>query len=381
MIGSGARVAIACSGLGHVQRGIEAWATDTARGLQRAGIQVDLFGGGPGPGITALANLPRTSAANAGLARVLRQLGGWRYGCGSPYEVEQTTFCASLWRHIHRTHDILHVQDPTIAWWFERLHRLGLSRPRVIYANGTGEPGDLMRRFRYLQVLTQQARAEWSGHEPPGQAVFTIPNFIDTAAFTPGDRAAARDRLGLPRDSRIVLCSAAIRKFHKRIDVLLKEFSDFSRTADGAWLLVIAGGRETDTDELIREGTALLGNRVRFLPALPRTSMPDLYRAADVFTLASLYEMFGIVLLEAMASGLPVLCHDAPSFRDIVGPAGHFGDFSQTGGMSAGLRALSDPVYRSHLSAMARQQVEARFSESVVIRDILAMYDAVMRGT
>ena len=61
MTGSGVRVAIACSGLGHVQRGIEAWASDTARGLQRAGIAADLFGGGPGPGITALANLPRTA--------------------------------------------------------------------------------------------------------------------------------------------------------------------------------------------------------------------------------------------------------------------------------------------------------------------------------
>jgi glycosyltransferase involved in cell wall biosynthesis len=107
--------------------------------------------------------------------------------------------------------------------------------------------------------------------------------------------------------------------------------------------------------------------------------MPDLYRAADLFTLASLHEMFGIVLLEALATGLPVLCHDAPGFRSVVGAGGVYRDLSVPGQLAAGLQTLSDPELRRTLSQAARRQVEAQYAEAVVIREIRAMYDAVLQ--
>jgi glycosyltransferase involved in cell wall biosynthesis len=372
------RVAVACSGLGHVQRGIEAWASDLARGLRQAGVEASLFGGAPGPDIVAMPCLRRTGRGATGLARLLRNVGGWRYGFGSPYEVEQTTFSASLWRHIWRGYDILHVQDPTIALWFERAWRHGLSRVRVIYANGTGEGADFMHRFAHLQLLTEAARETWLPAKPASQAVFTIPNFIDVQRFTPGSREQARAAFGLPRDGLIVLCCAAIRRYHKRIDYLLDEFAAAVATLGPDAVLVIAGGRENDTAELIEAGNRLLGPQVRFLPNLPRDRMPTLYQAADVFTLTSLHEMFGIVLLEAMATGLPVLCHDAPDFHAVVGPGGLYQDLSRDGGLAGGLAALSDPSAREALSRSARAHVEGCFSESVVIPAMISMYHAVL---
>ena len=377
------RVAIACSGLGHIQRGIESWAADTAQALREAGLEVRLFGGGPRPDLEAVANCRREGAAARRVSGLLRHLGGWRYRLGSPYDVEQASFSLGLWPRIRRGVDILHVQDPTIALWFAALRRAGLSGARVVYANGTGEPPAVMRRFRHLQLLTPSARADWAGQEPPGQQVFTIPNFIDTDAFTPGtpeERAAARAALGLPAQARIVLCCAAIRRHHKRIDVMLEEFARFAATAGDEWLLLVAGGREPDTEEIMRAGEALLGPRVRFMPSVPRADMLRLYRAADVLALASLFEMFGIVLLEGMAAGLPVLCHDAPSFRGIVGPAGHFADLSVPGGIAGGLRALAEPAYRARLGAAARPHVAAHFSKQVVVAEMIAMYRAVMDG-
>lgn len=388
------RVAIACSGLGHVQRGVEAWAADLARALPKAGVEVTLFGAGPtghvptgdaptgrgspGHGVV-LPCLQRTRAG--GVARLLRHAGGWHYGCGSPYEVEQTTFSAALWPRIRRGFDILHVQDPTIARWFEAASRHGLSAAKVVYANGTGETATVMRRFGHLQLLTATAMAEWLPQRPAGQMVFMIPNFIDTARFTPADQRAARARFDLPQHGTIVLCCAAIRRYHKRIDYLLAEFATLVQQRDNEdCTLVIAGGREADTDALIAQGTAMLGKRVRFLPALPREQMPELYRAADVFTLVSLQEMFGIVLLEAMASGLPVLCHDAPAFRAIVGEGGVYQDLSAAGGWAAGFAALAGQYRRAALADAARRQVVGKFSESVVVRDIVAMYRSVLAG-
>ena len=374
------RVAIACSGLGHVQRGIESWATDLAHGLRGSDIDVALFGGARSDEIAGVPCLRRTGATNRLLTRGFRHLGGWRYGLGSPYEIEQTSFALSLWPKIRRGFDLLHVQDPLIAQWFERAHRLGLSRARVIYANGTGEGSGVQRRFRHLQLLTAQAEAEWRAEKPVGQSVFMIPNFIDTALFTPGDKLRARAQFGLPADRPIILCCAAIRRHHKRIDYLLAEFQRLREHAGHDALLVVAGGSEADTQAVIAEGKAALGDQVRFFPDVPRANMPDLYRTADIFTLASLHEMFGIVLLEAMASGLPVVCHDSPNFRAIVGPAGSFHDASRDGGLAAGIAPLLDPATREALARQARQHVDQQFSEQAVLPGIIAMYHAVLRS-
>ena len=86
-----------------------------------------------------------------------------------------------------------------------------------------------MQRFTFLQLLTQPAADAWMPRKPPGQSVFMIPNFIDTTCFHPGDQNAARIRFGLPPDRAIILCCAAIRRFHKRIDILLQGFAELRR--------------------------------------------------------------------------------------------------------------------------------------------------------
>jgi 1,2-diacylglycerol 3-alpha-glucosyltransferase len=372
------RIAIACSGLGHIQRGIEAWASDLARALRNVGADVTLFGGGDATAdMTSLPALRRTGAMAMALARGVRHLGGWRFGMGSSYDVEQTSFALALWQRIWRDFDILHVQDPLIATWLERAHRLGLSRPRVVFANGTGENQSVMRRFAHLQLLTQPAFDAWAPAKPSRQKLVMIPNFIDTERFSPGDQMAARARFGLQASRTIILCCAAIRRYHKRIDILLKAFANVCHVRDTDAMLVIAGGREADTDDMMAEGMRLLGDRVRFLVDLPRESMPDLYRAADAFVLASLHETFGIVLLEALATGLPVLCNDTPDFRAIVGPGGLRCDMERHLGLADGLSSLLDPAVRKPLAQAGRNHVQQHYSEAAVIGSIVAMYHSI----
>src|SRR5262249_6637429 len=144
-----------------------------------------------------------------------------------------------------------------------------------------------------------------------------------------------------PGDALVVLVAAAIKRHHKRIDYLLDEFARLRQLAPGlpAWL-VVAGGHEADTDDLVREGQSRLGDRVRFLLRFPRPRMPDLYRAADVFALCSLKEMMPIALLEAEASGLPCVVHHHPVMTWMVGPGGQAIDMAPPGALADALRAL-----------------------------------------
>src|SRR5713226_64644 len=162
----------------------------------------------------------------------------------------------------------------------DRWHRAGLSRPRVILAHGTEEPVRTLQHYSYLQHLAPCYLADWEPHRPVRQSVFAIPNFVDGERFRPGDRRAARRAWELPEDHLVVLCVAAIKKTHKRVDYLVREFARFTERCTHPATLVVAGAREKETDEVITLGRQLLGDRIRFLEGVKRESMPGLFQAA-----------------------------------------------------------------------------------------------------
>jgi glycosyltransferase involved in cell wall biosynthesis len=434
------KICIAASGLGHVARGIEAWAADLGAALAGRGLEVTLCKGGGEAEAVYERVLPCWQRDSARTERLLRRLPRrffWRLGLASGYGIEQTTFAWSLIRHLRRERiDILHVQDPQVAVLVERAHRLGLVGARTILAHGTEEPLDFQRRITYLQHL-----APWHLDEARAAGVWrptwtAIPNFIDSDRFRPGPgergagsgegAAGSRERwagsrgrgagsrehgagsgeglrkeLGIPSDAPVVLVAAAIKRQHKRIDYLLREFAalrphpnplpvgEGTRTGiplpegEGRCLpvwLVVAGGWEKDTDELVAEGKQLLGDRVRFLVRFPRERMPELYRAADLFVLCSLKEMMPIALLEAAASGLPCLVHKHPVMEWMIGPGGVAIDMTAGGALAAAMGSLlGDPARRRALGESARSHCIEHFGRDRVVDQILAYYEFVMQ--
>ena len=377
----GPKIAVACSGLGHISRGVETWAADLALALHRRGVDVTLFQGGgtpTEPWHKVVSCAQRFSPEAERLTRRYNRIGGWRFGMGKEYKVEQTTFGWNLWPQVRRDFDIVHTQDSLIGLMLERLHRAGLSRPRVILANGTEEPARILGKYAFLQHLAPCYQEDYEPARPARQATYAIGNFVDTEVFRPGDSRETRAEWGLPQGCLIVLCVAAIKKHHKRIDCLLREFAEFKSRADTPATLVIAGGREADTEELKALGGQLLGNSVVFLEGISRERMPSLYRAADIFAIASLHEMMPIAVLEAIASGLPVVCNDTPTFQWMAGPAALRSDLSQEGALAAQLTWISNSAVRRPLASAARAHAEACFSEPVIVDQILAMYRSML---
>lgn len=377
------RIAIASSGLGHVRRGVESWAEDLGKALHRSGENVTLYqadGRSDESWQRTLWTLRRFEAPNSSLLSWTRKAGGWRYGFGNEYEIEQSTFAWSLWKAVRSAFDIVHVQDPLVALQLDWLNRRGLSKARVILAHGTEEPVARLQRYRFLQHLAPNYDADWGPYRPLTQLSFAVPNFVDVEKFSPGDTQAARIAFGLPADALIVLSVAALKKHHKRCDYLIREFAAFRREYAGPALLIIAGAREKETEEIIALGRELLGDSVRIFEALDRQKLSTLYRAADIFALASLHEMMPIALLEALSSGLPISCNSTPTLRWMAGPSGVPEDISQPGGMVRQWNAMALVEARSEFARKARQYAESTFSEPVVMRQITAMYDAVMKA-
>jgi glycosyltransferase involved in cell wall biosynthesis len=128
------------------------------------------------------------------------------------------------------------------------------------------------------------------------------------------------------------------------------------------------------------EATRVLGDRVRFLVHFPRTRIPDLYRAADVFVLSSLKEMMPMALLEAMASGLPCLVHPHPVMQWMLGPGGRTVDMNEPGALASSLARLAGSEHeRQELGRRARHHCQGHFARDRVVDDILRYYDFVIR--
>jgi len=372
------KIAIASSGLGHITRGIEAWAHDLAHALADRGEEVILCKGGGTVQAEFERIIPcwqRESPRTMKWFARMPKRGFWRLGLGSTYDIESTTFAWNLLPVLRRENiDILHVQDPLIALLVQRANALRLVHAKVILGHGTNEPLRFLRKIKYLQHLSPYSQQQIADSGLAKPTWTTIPNFIDTDTFHPGQSDAMRDELGIPRDAVVVLTAAAIKREHKRIDYLIEEAAKVNREIR----LIVAGGAEEDTDDLIAMGRAML--RERFIPLVrfPRGRMADLYRAADIFVLPSLREMMPIALLEATASGVPCIVNDHPSLGWIVG-GGYPIEMSAPGALADAIGTLaSDVNVRAGLGERAREHCLAHFRRETIVNQILSYYRRIL---
>jgi D-inositol-3-phosphate glycosyltransferase len=134
-----------------------------------------------------------------------------------------------------------------------------------------------------------------------------IPLGVDLDRFRPADKDSARAALGL-KDERIILFVGRIEPL-KGVDILINAAAMLESDVDCSVLIV--GGDESSTAQLktLRDLARERGieHRVAFAGAVDHDKLPLYYNAADVCVVPSHYESFGLVAVEAMASGVPVI--------------------------------------------------------------------------
>lgn len=227
----------------------------------------------------------------------------------NPLSIEMLTFSIFAFPYLlFDNYDLIFCQNGVWGAIACRIIRAIKKTPFVYKSAGGIEP-PIIRQKPDIYFATNPAIYDFIRNYRPDVKVVPIPYGVDTEKFSLKVKPV---KLNLERP--IYLCVAALIPA-KRIDLAIKAVGKLKRGS----LLVLGDG--TLRKELNKLGRRLLGKRF-LLKKVPYEKIANFYAACDVFTLPSLAEPFGIVYLEALASGLPVVAPDDKSRRYIIGSAG-----------------------------------------------------------
>ena len=360
------KVALCCAGLGRIDRGHEVF----ARGLfdlLRDDIDITLFkgGGDATPRETVVESLSRNAAS---LARVHVAVSPKWAGAAQEEErcrIEAVTFAyAALGRLIEGGFEIVHCLEREVAEIVHAERHLFARTPKIVFSNGGAIPARDLPACDFVQEHTERNLRFSARHK-----AFLIPHGVDVERFRPGIPSDFRQTHGLPADALVVISVGALSASHKRMDHVIREVAGVPHAH-----LVLVGQEHPETPALRALAHDLMPGRI-VITRMSNDALPNAYAAADVFVLGSLFETFGIVYLEAMAMGLPVICTQHPNQREIV-REGIFIDMAAPGALS-GVLAGFDRHRFAEIGRRGRAIAEQRYDLRLLKHSYLERYAAM----
>ncbi|MCU0790835.1 MAG: glycosyltransferase [Nitratireductor sp.] len=165
-------------------------------------------------------------------------------------------------------------------------------------------------------IAPSESIADFLTHHEVETPVTVVPTGIDVEHFASGDGAAFRKSLGLGKREFIVGHVGRLAP-EKNLAFLARAVGAFLQGHPGAHFVVAGQGPMREEMTAILEACGM-ARRVHFIGAVEHAQLADCYAAMNVFAFSSLSETQGVVLVEAMAAGLPVVALDAPGACEVV---------------------------------------------------------------
>jgi phosphatidylinositol alpha-mannosyltransferase len=303
------------------------------------------------------------------------------------------TFAPAVYRRVKQIlkreqFDIVHVHEPSVPM-------LSLVVLRHSHAINVGTfhayresnmlfevAGQLLKRvFRRLdgRIFVSEAVRDYVTHYFPGPYVI-IPNGIDCARFAnPHIQPIEKFADGRPN----ILYVGRMDK-RKGFRYLLRAFPHIKHAIPDARLLVVGAFNDKDKAPFVRYARALKLRGVHFIGPVSREDLPRYYRTATIFCAPSTgFESFGIILLEAMAAGVPVIASDIAGYRCVL--------TDQREGLlvppqdeqaiaRAAIELLNAPARRAEMSA-AGQRTAAQYDWDLIAQRVLAYYQELIAAS
>lgn len=349
------KVFIVCSGLGHIQRGFESFFRGCFDALKDTReLELVLFKGGGTKSYheRALWNLPRNGRA----ARICGKL----VGRGGYFSEQFTFFLSMLPRLYQQRPDVVYVSDVVLANLLRKCS--GCFGYRVLYCNGGPTKPEFLHRWDHVQQVSPQYMDEAITAGIPAEKQTLLPYGVNMPARLVFRKMASskadRKELGLPVQRRLLLSVGAINTSRKRMDYLIREVALLPEPQP---YLLLLGVREKESPEIQQLAEKLLpgGFETR---TVEKHEMSQYYQAADLFSLASVDEGFGLVYAEAVAHGLPCLVHDYQTSRFVLGDMGIYGDLAKSGELAKMIAGLDPDDFAKERAVARHAYVYEKFS-------------------
>jgi D-inositol-3-phosphate glycosyltransferase len=380
--------------------GMNVYVRQLSRELGQRGFQVDVFTrrqDASRPQVVAAGENVRVVNLNAGPPRPVEKARLHQHL--AEFEENLVRFAALGGQE--PAYDLLHSHYWLSGWAALRLQeRWGV--PHVTMFHTLGEVKNRARvteheaplRIRVERRLAQEAdrivcASEHEKHlltrlydAGPGR-VAVVPCGVDLDLFRPQDKGAARQALGLS-DERIILFVGRIEPL-KGIDILINAVAQLEEGAD--FHVLIVGGdkrsqRQVSHLQELASGLGI-GERVCFLGAVDHEKLPLYYNAADVCVVPSYYESFGLVALEAMACGTPVVASRVGGLTGTVkdGETGYLISWRCPEPFAERLELLlGNETLRRRFGESAREVVE-RYRWTNVAEAVVGLYEELLADT
>lgn len=273
---------------------------------------------------------------------------------------------------VHDLAIMTHKHDPEIVGnmkpydiVFDNLARRGLRRFRSVIASSKSTCQELVR---YLDYPSERLHVVYLG--------------VDHDLFQPSSVADDfHARYHLDPEARYLLYVGSEDR-RKNLHRLIKAFASLASSFPEVQLLKVGAARFTrERDKLSRSiKECALEGRVRFLDQVPDNDLVAFYNLAEAFVFPSLYEGFGLPVLEAMACGTPVIVSKAASLPEVAGDAAILVDpYDEINIAGAILRVLSDSEQAKALGQKGLQRARM-FTWERTARQVIDIYSRVWAG-
>lgn len=205
--------------------------------------------------------------------------------------------------------------------------------------------------------------------------ISVIPNGVDVEMLSSGD--LQKDSEGAKR----LMYAGRIDDDQKGIDLLIEAFARLAQSTPGLELVLMGPDWNGSTTRLKKLASKIdVGKKVHFTDYLKREEYLQNLRSADLFVLPSRFEPFGIVLLEAMSAGVPIVASNTGAIPEILG-GGRFGLLFQSGNVSSLAHAIEAALFdKEGSSTRARDARESlkRFAWPKIASETLRIYEDVL---
>ncbi len=222
----------------------------------------------------------------------------------------------------------------------------------------------LLRRLSLVITISESSKRDLVEYvKVPGERIVVTPEAADTERYYPRDQPTSQARVAERFDVHgpYILYISRIEHPGKNHVRLIRAFARLKASGDFPHKLVIAGGDWHRAGEVRREAAQCGAcEDIVFTGFAPAGDLPDLYCGADLFIFPSLYEGFGLPILEAMACGVPVACSNVSSMPEVAGGAGVLFDPLDEESIEDALRrVLTDEALRAGCIArgLARSKI------------------------